>query len=132
LKVGDVDLKSGKVQVKHGAGGGAKGGKGRTVFLGKSARQAVWRYLAKRDDGEDQEAPLFLGKFNRPMNKDVLLKLITRLGAEGAGGEMPSASLSAHICHYLPAVGRRCVHPASAARAQHARDGTALRPRRAG
>ena len=80
LKIGDVDLKTGKVQVKHGARGGAKGGKGRTVFLGKSARQAVWRYLAKREDGEDQEAPLFLGKFNRPMNKDVLLKLVTRLG----------------------------------------------------
>jgi integrase/recombinase XerD len=36
LKVCDVDLKSGKVQVKHGRSGGAKGGKGRTVFLGKN------------------------------------------------------------------------------------------------
>lgn len=108
LKIGDVDLKTGKVQVKHGARGGAKGGKGRTVFLGKSARQAVWRYLAKRDDGEDQEAPLFLGKFNRPMNKDVLLKLVTRLGQKAQVAKchphrfrhyaelrtMPSATLS--------------------------------------
>jgi integrase/recombinase XerD len=36
LKIGDVDLKTGKVQVKHGRLGGAKGGKGCTVFLGKA------------------------------------------------------------------------------------------------
>ena len=35
LKIGDIDLKSGKVNVKHGRSGGAKGGKGRTVYLGK-------------------------------------------------------------------------------------------------
>ena len=60
MKIGDVDLKTGKVQVKHGRLGGAKGGKGRTVYLGKAARRAVWRYLAERADGEDADAPLFL------------------------------------------------------------------------
>jgi len=39
LKVGDVDMKTGRVHVRHGAPGGAKGGKGRAVFLGKSARR---------------------------------------------------------------------------------------------
>lgn len=43
LKVGDVDLKTGKVLVKHGRLGGAKGGKGRTVYLGKAARRAVMK-----------------------------------------------------------------------------------------
>jgi integrase/recombinase XerD len=80
LKIGDVDLKTGRVQVKHGVGGGAKFKKGRTVFLGKATRGAVWRYLAEREDGEDPESPLFLGKFNRPMNKDVLRQLIAGLG----------------------------------------------------
>lgn len=80
LKIGDVDQKSGKVQIKHGSAGGAKGGKGRTVYLGKAARRAVWRYLANREDGEDTLAPLFLGKFNHPMNKGVLRQLIARLG----------------------------------------------------
>ena len=80
LKIGDVDLKSGKVLVKHGRAGGAKGGKGRTVFLGKAARRAVWRYLADREDGEDANAPLFLVKFDRSMNKNALRILIKHLG----------------------------------------------------
>lgn len=68
LRIGDIDLKSGKVVVRHGIGGGSKGGKGRTVFMGKSTRRAVWRYLADREDGTDPEAPLFLGKSYRQMN----------------------------------------------------------------
>jgi integrase/recombinase XerD len=80
LKIGDIDQKTGRVQVRHGVGGGAKFKKGRVVFLGKATRRAVWRYLAEREDSEDPEAPLFLGKFNRPMNKDVLRQLIASLG----------------------------------------------------
>jgi integrase/recombinase XerD len=80
LQIRDVDLKSGKVTVRHGIGGGSKGGKGRTVFMGKSTRRALWRYLADREDGNDPDAPLFLGKSNRPMNKDGLRLVITALG----------------------------------------------------
>ncbi len=53
LKIGDVDPKTGKVQIKHGLLGGAKGGKGRTVYLGKAARRAVWCYLAERPRPEE-------------------------------------------------------------------------------
>ena len=35
LRVGDVDLRTGRVDVRHGPKGGAKGGKGRMVFLGR-------------------------------------------------------------------------------------------------
>jgi len=80
LKIDDVDQKTGKVQVKHGVLGGAKGGKGRTVFLGKAARRALWRYLAEREDGEDPHAPLFLGKFDHPLNKGALRHLVIDLG----------------------------------------------------
>ena len=80
LKIGDVDLKTGKALVKHGRVGGAKGGKGRTVFLGKAARRTLWRYLAEREDGGDPEAPLFLVKLDRPMNKNALRLLIVHLG----------------------------------------------------
>lgn len=80
LRIGDVDIKSGKVIVRHGVGGGSKGGKGRTVFMGKSTRRAVWRYLADREDSTDSEAPLFLRKSYRPMNKDGLRLVIAALG----------------------------------------------------
>jgi integrase/recombinase XerD len=84
LTIGDVDQKNGRVLVKHGALGGAKGGKGRTVYLGKAARRSLWRYLAEREDAEDLNAPLFLGRLNRRFNKNVLRQLIARLG-ERAG-----------------------------------------------
>lgn len=84
LTVGDVEQKTGRVQVKHGILGGAKGGKGRTVFLGKATRAALWRYLAEREDGEDPNAPLFIGKFNRPMTKTTLRELIGALGQKAS------------------------------------------------
>jgi integrase/recombinase XerD len=80
LLIGDVEMKTGKVDVKHGAQGGAKGGKGRVVYLGKAARRALWRYLATREDGEDPRAPLFLGKFDRPLSKETLRLLVKNLG----------------------------------------------------
>jgi integrase/recombinase XerD len=80
LTVEDVDLKTGKVNVRHGVGGGAKGGKGRVTYLGKVARKAVWRYLATREDGSDPKAPLFISAGDRPFNRDSLRILIRRLG----------------------------------------------------
>jgi len=62
VRVGGVDLKTGRVHVRHGRSGGAKFGKGHVVFLGKAARRALWRYLPGREDGEDPDAPLFTGK----------------------------------------------------------------------
>ena len=80
LLVGDVEQKSGKVVVKAGDEGGAKGGKGRLVYLGKAARRAVWRYLVAREDGSDPQAPLFTVRQGRRMNKNALLQLIQGLG----------------------------------------------------
>jgi integrase/recombinase XerD len=80
LIINDVDLKTGKVTIRHGVAGGAKGGKGRTVYLGKVARKAVWRYLASREDGDDSDAPLFISHADRAFNKDSLRVLINRLG----------------------------------------------------
>ena len=80
LRIADADMKSGRVQVRSGEAGKAKGGKGRVVYLGKSARRFLWRYLAEREDGEDLEAPLFLGKFQRPFTRDALRQVIKGLG----------------------------------------------------
>jgi integrase/recombinase XerD len=81
LKVGDVDTKHGKVEVKHGIEGGAKGGKGRIVYLGKVARRALWRYLAIREDGEDPDAPLFTVYGDRKFKPDSLRLLIKSIAA---------------------------------------------------
>lgn len=80
LRVGDVDMRTGKIIIRPGAEGKAKGRKGRTVYIGKSGRRFIWRYLADREDGEDQDAPLFVGKYQRPMNRDALRQLISALG----------------------------------------------------
>ncbi len=76
LQIGDIDLKTGRVEVKHGVIGGAKGGKGRTVYLGKIVRRAVWRYLSGREDENDLEAPVFLAQNGRPFNPNSLRQLI--------------------------------------------------------
>ncbi len=86
LKIGSCDLKTGKLEIIHGVLGGAKGGKGRVVFLGKVTRSAVWHYLVEREDRGNQDAPLFLGKDNRSMTPDGLRHLIKRM-ADRAGVE---------------------------------------------
>jgi integrase/recombinase XerD len=80
LALGDYDQKTGRLEVKHGIWGGAKGGKGRVVFLGKAARSALWRYLSEREDVNDSHAPMFLAKFNHRLNKNGLRQLIKSLG----------------------------------------------------
>jgi len=82
LRIGDVDSKTGKVTVRHGSEGQAKGRKGRFVYLGKAARRTLWRYLASREDGEDPDAPLFVGRFGYPMGRDALRQLINALGSK--------------------------------------------------
>ena len=84
LKIEDFDPKRGKLEIKHGVQGGAKGGKGRSVYLGKTARAAVWRYLAGREDENEADAPLFAVSRFRPFTPGSLRHLIKRT-AERAG-----------------------------------------------
>jgi integrase/recombinase XerD len=49
------------------------------VYLGKVTRNAVWRYLAEREDGEVLDAPLFLACPGRPLNTNTLRRLIARI-----------------------------------------------------
>jgi integrase/recombinase XerD len=80
LRVCDVDTKSGEVTIRHGKAGGAKGGKGRTTFVGKSCRRALWRYLVEREDSSGDDAPLFALRNGNPLTRDGLRLLIKRLG----------------------------------------------------
>src|SRR5258708_32029808 len=58
LNLGDVDIKTGKIIIRHGPAGGSKGGRGRTVYLGNTARHSLWRYVVTREDKADEGAPL--------------------------------------------------------------------------
>jgi integrase/recombinase XerD len=84
LRIKNVDTKTGRVEIQHGYEGGAKGGKGRIVYLGKTARRALWRYLAERPDGYEQSDYLFEARYNRPFNPNSLRQLIGSI-AERAG-----------------------------------------------
>jgi integrase/recombinase XerD len=84
LRVKNVDAKTGKVEIEDGRDGGAKGGKGRIVYVGKAARRALWRYLAERDDGDDDDAYVFQARDAHPFNPNSLRKLIVSI-AERAG-----------------------------------------------
>ena len=81
FRVNDFDPKRGKLEIRHGGAGGAKCGKGRTVYLGKTARHAFWRYLAERDDGEEASAPLFVVRQGRPFNQSSLRHIIKSIAA---------------------------------------------------
>jgi len=84
FRIAVLDSKTEKITIRHGVNGGAKGGKARFVYLGKTARKAVWRYLADREDGETPDSPLILGKAGSPLNKDSLRQVIHAIG-EKAG-----------------------------------------------
>lgn len=74
LKVGDVNMDSGAVVIRRG-----KGGKERIVYLGKIAREALWRYLAKRDF-KDKGDPLFMTSKRGPMDRHALRKMLRLAG----------------------------------------------------
>lgn len=96
LRVRDADLEAGEVRVQpHGTGQKTKG---RTVYLGRVARQALWRYLAERQDAASDE-PLFVTQGGRPMNRLHVHHLLKRLG-ERAG--IPS--VHPHRCRHTFAV----------------------------
>jgi len=92
LKIADYDKATGRLHVRSG-----KGGKARDVYLGYSARSALWRYLedrlrrSKAVDGAarlDKTLPLFATGSNHHMTRDNLLHLIQatgrRAGVNGA------------------------------------------------
>ena len=78
LRIRDVDLKTGKAEIEKGVSGGAKGGKGRVVYLGKASRRAhggTW-WIVKM--GRILSFFVFLARGNRPFNLNSLRQLIQR------------------------------------------------------
>ena len=59
-----------------------KGGKGRFVYVEKFTRRELWRYLTQREDGEDQDAPLFVARNDKRLNNNSLRLVLNRLGVK--------------------------------------------------
>ena len=88
LRVDDYDKKTGRLVVRQG-----KGGKQRSVYIGYTARQALWRYHQERMQRRREATgsntiagvePLFPTSSNHPMARDNLLHLVQRI-AQRAG-----------------------------------------------
>lgn len=74
LELRDVDVKTGALQVRHG-----KGDKGRTVYVGNLAREAVWKYVSKRKDTRPDD-PLFETSKRQALDRNALRKMLTTAG----------------------------------------------------
>lgn len=76
LNVSDVNVASGEIVVRPFRSG--KKTAGRLVYLGKSARKAVWRYLSEREvEGND---PLFATDDGKRMRPNAVLTLLISIG----------------------------------------------------
>ncbi len=74
LRRADFNLRIGQFTVT------GKGGKTRSVMVGKRTRDTIWRYLATRPP--DDSPCLFLTEHSRPFNKDVLHRLVANMGRD--------------------------------------------------
>ena len=83
LNVGDVNLSTGPVLVRHG-----KGGKWRTAFVGQKARRALVRYLRHRRDPNGAD-PLWANKKGQRLSATALRAIAVRR-ARDAGVAAPS------------------------------------------
>jgi site-specific recombinase XerD len=77
LKIQDVILETGEVHIApYGSGQKTKS---RHVFLGRTARSSLWKYLTERGETYPDD-PLFLSTCNRPMSPNAIGHLFHNLG----------------------------------------------------
>lgn len=83
LNVGDVDTRTGAVMVRLG-----KGGKDRQVYLGARSRQALQRYLRRRDASTlGNASPLWVSRWTGARLRRAGLRQVLRRLAERSGVE---------------------------------------------
>jgi len=77
LTLGDYDQRQGKLIIRHG-----KGNKQRIIYIGDSARQALWRYLSSRDQPKRNaaSAPLFASATGAPLDRHAIRHMLARAG----------------------------------------------------
>jgi site-specific recombinase XerD len=73
LSLGDLDLDTGSILVRHG-----KGGKQRVVHVGASAQKALWKYIAVHRKSDSDR--LFINRNGDPLDVVGVKILIRRLG----------------------------------------------------
>lgn len=78
LVLRDYDNKVGRLKIRHG-----KGNKSRFVFMGETARKALWRYLADRGEVKPND-PIFMTRNGTPLDPHSLLHMVLRC-ADRAG-----------------------------------------------
>lgn len=78
LKISDYNANTGRLYIAHG-----KGDKARTVYASLSARKAIWRYMATRQDAHDKE-PLFTTAKGTHLGRHELRHMIQRCATRAA------------------------------------------------
>lgn len=84
LRMGDIDMPSGAVQVRNG-----KGDKDRVCFFGDETRAALTRYFRGRKD-RTPESPVWLGRGRVELSTSGLRGIIRRRAADAGLKEEPS------------------------------------------
>ena len=74
LRMSDFDKDRGQLMIRHG-----KGDKRRVVYLGDSARKALWKYMTTRV-GVRADDPIFITRTGRPMDRMNVCHMIERAG----------------------------------------------------
>ncbi|MEJ2733324.1 MAG: tyrosine-type recombinase/integrase [Anaerolineae bacterium] len=72
LRPSDVSIKTGEIKIY-----GAKGGKSRTVLIGKRAKEALWRWMMQRPDNAEY---LFCTRDGRPLIRERLAFIVRHIG----------------------------------------------------
>ena len=72
LKPDDISLKTGQVKIREG-----KGGKSRTVIIGKRAKEALWRWMMHRPEETEY---LFCTENGRKFDRTVLRRIVSVIG----------------------------------------------------
>lgn len=77
LRIKDVNMEAAEIQVVPYMSG--RKSRRRTVYMGRVALKSLWSYLTTREN-PPQDAPLLVTSTNKPMTRDEILKLLTRIG----------------------------------------------------
>lgn len=77
LKIKDVNFENNEIFVD--AFGSGQKTKSRHVYIGKATRNALWRYLAEKED-PDPTDPIFISRDNRPMDRNSIRLMLNEAG----------------------------------------------------